>query len=221
VVQPLTLGAAPTPLQPEPQGAAVHSTSPATQKNQPPQYRDSKLTRLLRDSLGGRTKTCIIATVAPSAACVDETASTLDYAHRAKNIRNRPEVGGAGLDAFGSLGPEAPASGRSEAPAGFWSLAAEWHTQHAHPLCAPHKGRAPAETTGPKPAPPNRNPETQVNQTISKGAMISSLTTEIERLKQDLLATREKNGIFITTERWAALLGACVPVPRLVCPAWF
>jgi kinesin family member 11 len=52
-------------------------------------YRDSKLTRLLRDSLGGRTKTCIIATVAPSAACHEETASTLDYAHRAKNIRNR------------------------------------------------------------------------------------------------------------------------------------
>ncbi|GBF98003.1 hypothetical protein Rsub_11114 [Raphidocelis subcapitata] len=95
-------------------------------------YRDSKLTRLLRDSLGGRTKTCIIATVGPSAACVDETASTLDYAHRAKNIRNRPEV----------------------------------------------------------------------NQTISKGEMISSLNTEIERLKQDLMATRDKNGIYISAERY-------------------
>ena len=54
--------------------------------------RDSKLTRLLRDSLGGKTKTCIIATIAPSVQCVEETISTLDYAHRAKNIRNRPEV---------------------------------------------------------------------------------------------------------------------------------
>ncbi|KAK1263029.1 Pentatricopeptide repeat-containing protein [Acorus gramineus] len=54
-------------------------------------YRDSKLTRLLRDSLGGRTKTCIIATVSPSVHCLDETLSTLDYAHRAKNIKNRPE----------------------------------------------------------------------------------------------------------------------------------
>lgn len=54
--------------------------------------RDSKLTRLLRDSLGGKTKTCIIATIAPTAHCQDETLSTLDYAHRAKNIRNRPEV---------------------------------------------------------------------------------------------------------------------------------
>jgi kinesin family protein 11 len=55
-------------------------------------YRDSKLTRLLRDSLGGRTKTCIIATIAPTVQCQEETTSTLDYAHRAKNIKNKPEV---------------------------------------------------------------------------------------------------------------------------------
>lgn len=55
-------------------------------------YRDSKLTRLLRDSLGGKTKTCIIATIAPTMNCQEETLSTLDYAHRAKNIRNKPEV---------------------------------------------------------------------------------------------------------------------------------
>lgn len=48
--------------------------------------------RLLRDSLGGRTKTCVIATIAPTVQCQEETLSTLDYAHRAKNIRNRPEV---------------------------------------------------------------------------------------------------------------------------------
>lgn len=95
-------------------------------------YRDSKLTRLLRDSLGGRTKTCIIATVAPSMNCYEETASTLDYAHRAKNIRNKPEV----------------------------------------------------------------------NQRISKHAMIKDLTTEIDRLKQDLSATREKNGVYIAKERY-------------------
>lgn len=54
--------------------------------------RDSKLTRLLRDSLGGKTKTCIIATISPSAHCLEETLSTLDYAFRAKNIKNKPEV---------------------------------------------------------------------------------------------------------------------------------
>lgn len=54
--------------------------------------RESKLTRLLQDSLGGRTKTSIIATVSPASINMEETLSTLDYAHRAKDIRNRPEV---------------------------------------------------------------------------------------------------------------------------------
>ena len=56
-------------------------------------YRDSKLTRLLQESLGGKAKTCIIATLSPSQGCVEETLSTLDYAHRAKSIKNVPQVG--------------------------------------------------------------------------------------------------------------------------------
>ncbi|CAH8516227.1 unnamed protein product [Schistosoma turkestanicum] len=55
-------------------------------------YRESKLTRLLQDSLGGRTKTSIIATISPAITSLEETLSTLDYAHRAKNIENRPEI---------------------------------------------------------------------------------------------------------------------------------
>ncbi|GIK04279.1 kinesin motor protein cin8 [Aspergillus viridinutans] len=55
-------------------------------------YRESKLTRLLQDSLGGRTKTCIIATISPSRGNLEETISTLDYAFRAKNIRNKPQI---------------------------------------------------------------------------------------------------------------------------------
>ena len=54
--------------------------------------RDSELTRLLRDSLGRKTETCIIATISPSAHSLEETLSTLDYAYRAKNIKNKPEV---------------------------------------------------------------------------------------------------------------------------------
>ncbi|CAF2078842.1 unnamed protein product [Brassica oleracea var. botrytis] len=53
---------------------------------------DSELTRLLQDSLGGKTKTCIIATISPSAHSLEETLSTLDYAYRAKNIKNKPEA---------------------------------------------------------------------------------------------------------------------------------
>ncbi|KAK6590664.1 kinesin-like boursin [Cryptosporidium xiaoi] len=55
-------------------------------------YRDSKLTRLLQDSLGGKTKTCIIATITSSSLYLEETLNTLDYAHRAKNIKNMPVV---------------------------------------------------------------------------------------------------------------------------------
>eukprot|EP00939_MAST-03C_sp_MAST-3C-sp1_P002364 g2364.t1 len=49
-------------------------------------YRDSVLTRLLRDSLGGNTKTCLIATVSPSDMNAFETISTLKFAERAKNV---------------------------------------------------------------------------------------------------------------------------------------
>lgn len=55
-------------------------------------YRDSKLTRILQESLGGRSKTVIVATISPSLVCVDETCSTLLYANRAKNIKNKPQV---------------------------------------------------------------------------------------------------------------------------------
>ena len=55
-------------------------------------YRDSKLTRLLRDALGGKSKTCIIATVSPAAHSAEETLQTLEYAHRAKSIKNKPEI---------------------------------------------------------------------------------------------------------------------------------
>lgn len=50
-------------------------------------YRDSKLTFLLRDSLGGNSKTIIVACVSPSALCFGETLSTLKFAARAKHIR--------------------------------------------------------------------------------------------------------------------------------------
>ncbi|URD89170.1 KISc [Musa troglodytarum] len=95
-------------------------------------YRDSKLTRLLRDSLGGRTKTCIIATVSPSVHCLEETLSTLDYAHRAKNIKNRPEV----------------------------------------------------------------------NQKLMKSTLIKDLYGEIDRLKAEVYAAREKVGVYIPKERY-------------------
>ena len=55
-------------------------------------YRDSKLTRLLQDSLGGNTKTVMIANIGPADYNFDETLSTLRYANRAKNIKNKPRI---------------------------------------------------------------------------------------------------------------------------------
>ncbi|KAK9469747.1 P-loop containing nucleoside triphosphate hydrolase protein [Lipomyces arxii] len=95
-------------------------------------YRESKLTRLLQDSLGGRTKTCIIATISPAKMNLEETISTLDYASRAKNIRNKP----------------------------------------------------------------------QLNQVMSKKTLIKEYVLEIERLKADLAACRQKNGVYITQESY-------------------
>ncbi|KAF5365630.1 hypothetical protein D9758_003326 [Tetrapyrgos nigripes] len=98
-------------------------------------YRESKLTRLLQDSLGGCTKTCIIATVSPARSNLEETLSTLDYAMRAKSIRNKPEL----------------------------------------------------------------------NQRMTRNALLKEYVAEIERLKADVLATREKNGIFFSEETWAQM----------------
>ncbi|ORX77302.1 kinesin-domain-containing protein, partial [Basidiobolus meristosporus CBS 931.73] len=99
-------------------------------------YRESKLTRLLQDSLGGKTKTCIIATVSPARLNYEETQSTLDYASNAKSIRNKPEV----------------------------------------------------------------------NQKLTKTALIKEYVDEIERLKSDLMASREKNGVFLTSDNYQSLV---------------
>ncbi|OTA57529.1 kinesin-domain-containing protein [Hypoxylon sp. EC38] len=99
-------------------------------------YRESKLTRLLQDSLGGRTKTCIIATISPAKSNLEETISTLDYAFRAKNIRNKP----------------------------------------------------------------------QVNQRINKEALLRDLTHEIERLRSELIATRQRNGVYLSNESYEEMI---------------
>eukprot|EP00737_Agarophyton_chilense_P002856 gb/GEZJ01003288.1/.p1 GENE.gb/GEZJ01003288.1/~~gb/GEZJ01003288.1/.p1 ORF type:complete len:1137 (-),score=212.08 gb/GEZJ01003288.1/:591-4001(-) len=98
-------------------------------------YRDSKLTRLLQESLGGRNKTCVIATVTPGSSSLEETASTLDYAYRAKSIKNRPTV----------------------------------------------------------------------NQMIAKHVLLKEYTEEISRLKRELDATREKNGVYLPPDEFERL----------------
>ncbi|KAM6289413.1 kinesin-like protein KIF27 [Aegotheles albertisi] len=55
-------------------------------------YRDAKITRLLKDSLGGNAKTVMVTCISPSSSDFDESLNSLKYANRAKNIRNKPAV---------------------------------------------------------------------------------------------------------------------------------
>lgn len=50
-------------------------------------YRDSKLTRLLKDSIGGNCRTVMIAAISPSSLTYEDTYNTLKYADRAKEIK--------------------------------------------------------------------------------------------------------------------------------------
>uniref|UniRef100_A0A7S4R8S0 Kinesin motor domain-containing protein n=1 Tax=Ditylum brightwellii TaxID=49249 RepID=A0A7S4R8S0_9STRA len=70
--------------------SALGDTSSKHKKFVP--FRDSKLTRLLRGSLGGNHKTLMIACVSPSAKNLEESLNCLRYANRAKNIKNKAEV---------------------------------------------------------------------------------------------------------------------------------
>merc|ERR1719309_1100977 len=55
-------------------------------------YRDSKLTRLLQDSLGGNARTVMVANIGPASYNYDESVTTLRFANRAKNIKNKPRI---------------------------------------------------------------------------------------------------------------------------------
>eukprot|EP00466_Bigelowiella_natans_P003032 jgi/Bigna1/131037/aug1.13_g5745 len=68
-----------------------------TQKELPP-YRSSKLTSLLKDSLGGNSYTLVIACIGPAGSNSHETISTLKFANKLKQIRNSPMVNDASID---------------------------------------------------------------------------------------------------------------------------
>ncbi|KAM6254628.1 stAR-related lipid transfer protein 9 isoform 2-T2 [Spheniscus humboldti] len=80
------------------EGESSHADSPSTGSvsgtRRPAYipYRDSILTWLLKDSLGGNSKTIMIATISPASSSYNETMSTLRYASKAKNIINKPRV---------------------------------------------------------------------------------------------------------------------------------
>ncbi|KAJ3332257.1 hypothetical protein HDU76_000804 [Blyttiomyces sp. JEL0837] len=83
-------------------GNVISALGDESRKSSHVPYRDSKLTRMLQDSLGGNSQTLMLACVSPSDANYGETVSTLTYANRARNIRNRVVIN---QDFFGGGGP--------------------------------------------------------------------------------------------------------------------
>ncbi|XP_022263654.1 kinesin-like protein KIF18A [Canis lupus baileyi] len=69
-------------------GNVINALADTKRKNQHIPYRNSKLTRLLKDSLGGNCQTIMIAAVSPSSMFYDDTYNTLKYANRAKDIKS-------------------------------------------------------------------------------------------------------------------------------------
>lgn len=72
-------------------GNVISALSDPSKKSTHVPYRDSKLTRLLQDSLGGNSTTLMIACVSPAEINLTETINTIKYAYRARNIRNKTE----------------------------------------------------------------------------------------------------------------------------------
>ncbi|XP_062994479.1 chromosome-associated kinesin KIF4A [Elgaria multicarinata webbii] len=73
-------------------GNVISALGDETKKGNFVPYRDSKLTRLLQDSLGGNSHTLMIACVSPADSNLEETLNTLRYADRARKIKNKPIV---------------------------------------------------------------------------------------------------------------------------------
>ncbi|XP_072044645.1 uncharacterized protein [Amphiura filiformis] len=73
-------------------GNCISALGDSRKRNGHIPYRDSKLTKLLADSLGGTGITLMIACVSPSKYCVSESLNTLRYANRARRIKNKPVV---------------------------------------------------------------------------------------------------------------------------------
>ena len=71
-------------------GLVINNLTDGNSKHIP--YRDSKLTRILQESLGGNSKTCLIITCSPSTYNEAETISTLRFGQRAKRIQNKPKI---------------------------------------------------------------------------------------------------------------------------------
>ncbi|XP_056380024.1 kinesin-like protein KIF27 isoform X2 [Hyla sarda] len=73
-------------------GNVISALADPKRKNAHVPYRDAKITRILKDSLGGNAKTVMITCISPSTSDFDESLNSLKYSNRARNIKNKPIV---------------------------------------------------------------------------------------------------------------------------------
>ncbi|KAL8561687.1 hypothetical protein ACOMHN_054984 [Nucella lapillus] len=73
-------------------GNVISSLGDPKKKSNHIPYRDSKITRILKDSLGGNAKTVMICCISPASSNFDESLNALKYANRARNIKNKPVI---------------------------------------------------------------------------------------------------------------------------------
>lgn len=73
-------------------GNVISALTEDSRKNVHIPYRDSKLTRILQDSLGGNSRTTMIACVSPAESNYEESLNAVKYASRARNIKNKPVI---------------------------------------------------------------------------------------------------------------------------------
>ncbi|KAK0136203.1 Kinesin-like protein KIF27 [Merluccius polli] len=83
-------------------------------------YRDAKITRLLRDSLGGTAHTLMVACVSPSHHSMAETLSVLQFAHRARRVRNRPAAAATAAAAVSRSDAKSSSSAKSSSCSAPW-----------------------------------------------------------------------------------------------------
>ena len=73
-------------------GNVITALTDQTKLNRHIPYRDTKLTRILQDSLGGNSRTYMIACISPAESNFQETLNTMKYASRGRNIKNKPII---------------------------------------------------------------------------------------------------------------------------------
>ncbi|KAI9164416.1 hypothetical protein H9P43_008267 [Blastocladiella emersonii ATCC 22665] len=183
-------------------------------------YRESKLTRILQDSLGGSAHALIIANVAPSTQFLGETTSTLQFADKSRKIVNRPVANvvpektvvriGSSLDADAGANdvPPPPANDRKRFPDEPVAAARVAKKPRTEPPAAvarapasenmpppmSRRAAAPARAPAPAPAPPAPAPVPVLQPPPTPGTTkaLNALTGEMHELKVMLVEMKQR-----------------------------